>query len=77
MTGDELKRQVMARVAVPVGQLAMVNDVLDRWVGHYPRAFKFGPASVLAAVRLVQREMQADDERLRRAAARAVATPEM
>ena len=77
MMSDELKRQVMARVAVPVWQLAMVNDILDRWVGHYPRAFKFGPASVQAAVRLVQREMVADDLRLRSAAARSGATPEL
>lgn len=58
MTGAELKKQVMARVKVPVGFEDCAHAALDKWLGIYPASFKFGPAAVMAACRLVQREMR-------------------
>jgi hypothetical protein len=56
MTGSELKRQVLVRVQFEVGP---VTEILDRWLGLYPKGFKFGPAAVQAAVRAVTREIAA------------------
>lgn len=59
MTKDDVKRQILARVTVPVGLAGVAGEVLDKWLGLYPGHFKFGPAVVMAGERLLRRELTA------------------
>ena len=58
MSGEELKRQVMSRVNVPVGREGEAGVTIEGWVKFFPVGYKFGPASVMACERLVRRELK-------------------
>jgi hypothetical protein len=58
MTRDELKKQVVARVKVPVGSEGGAQNALDVWLGQFRHEFKFGPHEFQAACRLVRRELR-------------------
>lgn len=57
MTREDLKRQVLARVNVPVGFFALGDTILSRWLDAYPAKFVFGPAEVMSAERQLRREL--------------------
>jgi hypothetical protein len=59
MTREDLVKQVMARVKVPVGFEDCAYAALDKWMVLYPASFKFGSAAVLAAERLLRRALNA------------------
>lgn len=57
MTRDGLKRQVLARMTVPVGFTGVADEALDEWLSLYPSHFKFSPAFVMAGERLLRRKL--------------------
>lgn len=59
MTRDDVVKQVLTRVKLAAGEDVKAREVLEKWLALYPDHFKFGPATVQAGVRLVEREMVA------------------
>lgn len=59
MTRDDVVKQVLSRVKLAAGEDVKACEVLEKWLSLYPVHFKFGPASVQAGVRLIEREIVA------------------
>lgn len=57
MTRDEVQRQVMIRVRVPVGMDGHAAESLERWLQAFPVSFVFSPSYVQAGCRLLRREL--------------------
>lgn len=57
MTRENMKKKVLARVAVPAEFSGLAETVLCDWLNGYREDFNFGPAAVLSAERELLRKL--------------------
>jgi hypothetical protein len=57
MTREQVVKQVMMRVDMAKGLKASAHESLGRWVAMFPKDYVFGSHEVMAAIRMVRREL--------------------